>query len=494
MFLKVIIRLLSFFFPSLGYKYTDYALSVSSIALTVVGMINYPGTNALYYALFSFFSFSLLFNTFSSIKSYFFLYVGTLLWLGFWWKATGLFTISTPLVESTGAFNFSPQSYDKTMLVSSVGIIAAFCSLKFFNYFKLSSISLELNSGHQASFFPKFNFTYCWLGFYSLVFLVSALNFFFGFQQAGLIPRTILPFPLNAVIFFMLSSGFGILASMLIYYQLLFDKKANPVNVLVSMSIVTFLCMSTLSRATIIFYPLAILVAYFFNQSNLIQLSLFKKIKIFIIFILIYMSSFSAVSLLRDYYYFPASDSSPDAVAIWKINGAITEGNKVLIAFKRLLISRWIGYEGVMTSVGNHDNSPLLLLDLISQTPKMSHPDRYLIISKSGLDLTTSSKFNPTTLPGPIGFTYLSGSLAIVFVSIFSLLSLFAFIEYVIFNFFKNPFLCSFYGMVSALIFTQIGLAPVNLLKFYFLFGLSLFVIYFAKKLILRKYFHALIA
>ena len=123
---------------------------------------------------------------------------------------------------------------------------------------------------------------------------------------------------------------------MLIFYQLRYDKKVDPSNILIAMSLVTFFCISTLSRSTIIFYPLAIIVAYLFNRTHFQRISHLKKIKVIVIFFAIYMLSFSAVSLLRDYYYISADNVPANPVAIMKEDGVIKQGNKVLIAFKKI--------------------------------------------------------------------------------------------------------------------------------------------------------------
>lgn len=493
MILKNIIIVMKFFFPALKNKYASYLLMVFSLLLTIYGTINYPGSNKSYYIFFSIISFSILFSNLANSKSYFLLYTGILLWLGLWWKATGFFTHNASLLESTGGFDFSPRSYDQSMIICSFGMLAFFSALKLFDFIKWSSVEIMRKNFEDDNIKMKINFTYCWLALYLIVFIFSALNFKLGLQQPGLPPKTILPFHLNAIVYFMLSAGFGILTSILIYLQLKFERKVDGSNLMFSMSIVTLLSCSTLSRASIIFNPLAILVAYYVNSSHLKKLSYLKKIKIVVVFTVLYIFSFMCISLLRDYYYIPAANATADPIVIMKSNGIKAEGNKIVVAFKRLLINRWVGYEGVLTSIANINNSPDLLLDLILQKPDITRPDQYLTISKSGLDLLTNNRFTPTTLPGPVGFFFLSGSLEIVVISIFTLVMIFAILEYAIFKVFNNPFLCSFFGMISAVMFVHIGLAPVNIIKFYILFGITLMGIVFIKKLLRFKFFENMI-
>ena len=95
-----------------------------------------------YYLIFSFISIVYLFSSLKIKASFIHLFLSLFLFLGFWFKFSvntiynAKFSNGNYYAEGTGNFDFSPESLDKLMLISSIAILA-FMLGKFANYIKI---------------------------------------------------------------------------------------------------------------------------------------------------------------------------------------------------------------------------------------------------------------------------------------------------------------------------------------------------------------------
>ncbi len=92
--------------------------------------INLYSGQKYYYILFSIISVGYLYNSLSTKTSFIHLFLSLFLFLGFWFKFSintfynTKFTSGNYYAEGTGDFDFSPESLDKVLLVSTLAILS----------------------------------------------------------------------------------------------------------------------------------------------------------------------------------------------------------------------------------------------------------------------------------------------------------------------------------------------------------------------------------
>ena len=92
--------------------------------------------------------------------------------------------------------------------------------------------------------------------------------------------------------------------------------------------------------------------------------------------------------------------------------------------------------------------------------------------------LMDMDRFIFAAIPGSIGFFYFIGSLALVFLGMFSLTIALVLFEIITFRLTANPILCSFYDFSLAVLISQFGVYPRNsILYVIFLFVLMIFIL-----------------
>jgi hypothetical protein len=99
--------------------------------LFVIGYNNYTGNKFLYLLFSSISNFSLIYS-FRSKAIFFDNFIGSFLWLGFYFKFVVINSFfSSNFVEGSGYFDYSPIFYDRTLIISTVGIFAVIISSYF---------------------------------------------------------------------------------------------------------------------------------------------------------------------------------------------------------------------------------------------------------------------------------------------------------------------------------------------------------------------------
>ena len=77
------------------------------------------------YLFFSIISNYLIYFSFRKNSIFFETFLGLLLWLGFWFKFTCIIAFANGVFrEGVGLFNYTPESFNETLLVSQIGILS----------------------------------------------------------------------------------------------------------------------------------------------------------------------------------------------------------------------------------------------------------------------------------------------------------------------------------------------------------------------------------
>ncbi len=118
------------------YKLFKISIFASILFLFYLGYINFIGNKSIYIS-FSIISNFLIFFAFRKNSIFFETFFSLLLWLGFWFKFTCTIALTDGVFrEGVGVFNYSPKSFNETLIVSQIGILA-FILAGFFREFFL---------------------------------------------------------------------------------------------------------------------------------------------------------------------------------------------------------------------------------------------------------------------------------------------------------------------------------------------------------------------
>jgi len=465
------------------YKTFIISIFFIIIALSYLGLQNYSGSKINYFSFTIISNFLILFaarkNTIF-FESFFSLF----LWLGFWFKFTCTIVFTDGVFrEGVGMFDYTKESFNETLLVSQIGILAFIISGFFREYFIFNyPRKLDLQSFKYNPFlFGRKNI---WI-FFSIIFVaIACLNFYFKVYQKGLIPIYEINFLISGIFKWLLLFGLSAFSANLIFYEFNFYKKFFFISLLLITLEVFFTSFSMLSRG-MIFNVLALLLGIYkfskkVNKPN--NINYYSKSIIFA-FILFYIS-ISSVNYIRANYFYVGKSSifttnkfsevkeykkGEDKKIQKKYATAKSINSEILY----LIINRWVGIDGIMSVISKKDllNSSFLLSSFNERASK-NMPTFYELTfelkeNKVSNEIYDNVKGN--TLPGALAFSYYSGSYYILFLIIFSISIFASCLEYLSFKFSSNNLiLAALIGQVIAFRFAHFGYLPH---QSYLLFG-----------------------
>lgn len=445
--------------------------SIILFTLFIYGLILYSG-NKLLFILFSISYFMLFFSVFKKNNSYFYIFFAVFIFLGFWFKLVLHLIFKYQYVEPIGKFDWEPVSFDGILWVGIVVSCGIFVAKLIYDYFVREKIVCLFNYD-----FTNFNFyikyrKYFWLLSITIVLLIVILNMVFGLFQIGLVPKIYLMKPFHALIIWVLPNGFILIILSLLFYDFIILKKEVFKDILILLAISSILSISILSRSLYIFQTVPIIFLLILNKS---KISLRKKNYIIIIptFLFLLLVSLFSVNELRSYYYTDSvkkyevlnnetNTRNIDLNYFFKINKIII--NRVKNMFWGLFVDRWIGIEGIMSVYSYPEKGYDVFLYALNEKRNIGTVSFYQKVCDSHYQLMDNNKFQFASLPGPGAFFYYTGSLLFVFICMTILVLFGLFCEKLIFRLLKNPFITAWFGCYLASMFSQMGVAPRQLL------------------------------
>ena len=447
-------------------KYLVMTLFVCFVAMSVMALVSYQGS-WLIFTLFCIVFLLLWTMAWIGYKSYFYMFFSTLSLLGFWMKACSHLITGRKFVEPIGAFDGSGDAWDKAIIVALVAGLGMLC---------FRSVQIFLMQKHKGVcvvkpdlFFVPYWYArfrkWIWFGTLIAVVFVTVVNFWFGINQSGLLPKHHFPFKLNAIIIWCLYSGFAFWMSALLWWDvcsgltlrfeaLIFEGLLSSVAIM--------------SRSLYMTHIAHYLLSIIFNRFG-IKLTLRKYISMSILFLVgMAIIMFSVAELRKDRFYIEANIESP-----------VHSTERASPQFLLLLSERWIGLEGVMST----SSYPAIGIETFKQgwldMPSYARKPVYERVANS-IYISSSYKnadmYNFLSIPGFVAMLHLSGSLAVVGFGIFIVLVIFSLGEYLIFRGLQNPFILSLYGMIVAMMLHQFGGLYVNLIQLFEIGSMMLFL------------------
>lgn len=442
------------------------------------------------YLLFTISFFLLVISAIRNMDSYSYLFLAVFLWLGFWLKFTVHTIFKYAYNESTGFFIQTSDSIDNILIIASIGCWGIISARYFLSFLGLKSkTDVDLMNNIKIPLFYK-NYRKPTLFCLIMTFLlINAVNVTAGILQLGLVPRTILQWPLNALFSWLLGIGFALMITTILWWELGEEKKASKLFIY-SLFEPFIISVSILSRATYILHVIPVFLSFMINKNKFsFNTAYIKKSTYISLFFLIgfsFLISLQTVSWLRNFYY---SNVTPDfmiqnddvlnshLIASSKSHAIVSPS--IVNIFKGLIIDRWLGIEGVMAVSAYAPKNIELLKKGLLEKSEIGKVNMYLNIANSHYRNMDANRYIFTTIPGPIAFLYYSGSMFLVFIGMFIFTIIMVISESLVSFLTNNAFLCSLYGMDIANGIAQFGVTPSMMIKHYLLIFAYCFFLYF---------------
>lgn len=281
--------------------------------VTSVGFIAFLGGASSYsgslvvYTFYSLVFFALLVSGLSKRAGFGYLFLTIFLWLGFWFKFTAHLVFHYPYEEPVGQFHGSPGAWDSVLLVSSVaamGVLAGRLLYWLFNRFiRPESVDREDNMAGVPIWYASSRKP-LWIAAIAIVVVVTVINVTYGIQQIGLAPRTILMWPGNAAIAWMMDIGCAMMVTTLAWWEFGFERKVAIWAVFMIMGEALVSSVSILSRSAYLFHSVPQLFAICKCRNGFSRpFSNRKWLIVIMAFVALLAFSIAGVTTLRSYLY-----------------------------------------------------------------------------------------------------------------------------------------------------------------------------------------------
>lgn len=447
----------------------SYYVLLSLLGLIFLAALSlYPGAKYSYF-IFSLSFLALLYAGVIRQKSFAYLFLSFFLWLGFWLKASVHFIFPYPYLEPTGLFDFSPSSWDLVLNLSSIAAVGLLLPLM------MSKLALKrwgaiFASDAAGGHFPAVEASKLRWGVALFFLLILAgLNAALGIHQVGLYPRTVLPWPGNALLAWIVNIGGSMLLGAMAYRDILAGRSLLPGFIVISL-VATAFSVSMLSRSPFIYQALPLLAAAAYLRWQTLGKSKLKLGGAAVCLVFLFAFSIFLVNSYRTRIYAGTATASPAAQAPSPAKGGIIYAltqNRHLRQVSGLFVDRWIGLEGVMAVAAYPGKSPGLLKTALTDRRTLEKTAVFEKISGSDFQALDAEKHQFARLPGPVALFYYSGSLWAVMGGMFALGLVVLGLEAVTWSLARNPLLCALVGMTVANNAAQLSEAPMQLLPTY---------------------------
>ena len=264
-----------------------------------VSLMKYQGS-AFAFTLFSSSFLILLFLGFYKNRSYAFMYLAVFLWLGFWTKLVAHLLLDYEYIEPIGVFSGSTGEWDQVLWVSTIACLGVIIGRFLYAILNFKVADDNQNNNVYPEWYPTIRIK-VWALFIVIVILAAVSNAVLGINQIGLSPRTILPWPLNALISWIVSIGGVMGLATLIWWDV--SLKKGVYSSLFAIIIEAFISsISLFSRGVFIFHSIPQFIALYKNKL----LDNFSKKRLAIVgccVLIFFVLSLAIVSVLRANFY-----------------------------------------------------------------------------------------------------------------------------------------------------------------------------------------------
>lgn len=445
------------------------------IFLFIGGVSQYTGS-WFHYTVFSFVFLAMLISGFYRQVSYGYLFLVVMLWLGFWLKLTVHLLIDYPFGEPIGFFDRAPFAWDNVLLVSTVGSAGVILARLLYYFSKQPSSIFVQNSTFLVPSWYVEKRRWIWAGLMFFCISVAVINASLGIQQSGLVSNIVLLWPLNAVVYLLLASGFSFCVATLLWWDMVLGRKISKVVYFVLLESFSS-TISILSRGVYIFHVIPQMLALYKNKELVFGWSRKNIIVMTIVFVMLFAISNPIVNMMRAYLY------SNNTQEITFVDSGVSLG-----ALMKFSVDRWIGLEGVMAVSMYPLKGSDLFIEVLTEHGEVGKSTIYQEVCQAHYRFMNMSKFQFASVPGAIAFLYFTGHLWVIAGGMIFLVFVLLLSESLIFRFTGNPLLCALWGGITANAVAQMGIAPRGLLFYFFELTCGVMVIYFVQSEFLSKF------
>lgn len=448
-------------------------------ALFIGGASHYSGS-WLIYTMFSIVFLAMLISGLYRQISYGYFFLTVMLWLGFWFKFTVHLLGNYPFGESVGSFVSTPAAWDEVLRVATIGGIGVIVARLLYGLAgRPSSIHQARNSAFQAPAWYQAKRKWIWACLMFACVGLAIINVSLGILQIGLVPSTILMWPLNAVISWLIGYGFTLGIATLLWWDIALGRNISlgVYSVLLESFTST---VSMFSRGAFIFHAIPPLLGVY-KHKNIISGWTRKNTLIFsVVFVVLFAISNPLVNSLRNFYYSGVPlPLSLGGVPVGNNAGGKSvnpEGGKLasnvngeVSTLAKFGVDRWVGTEGVMAVLAYPEKGVDLFVRGIMERREIGKDTLYIEISRPVyFGVVDKSKFQFSEIPGAMAFLYYSGQLWVVALGMVVFVLTLLGSEGLIFKFTSNPLLSALWGGMAANAVAQMGVAPRDLLMYFF--------------------------
>lgn len=419
-------------------------------ALFIGGMNNFSGS-WLTYTMFSVVFLAMLISGFYRQVSYGYLFLVVMLWLGFWLKLTIHLLVDYPFGEPVGFFIGTPVAWDEVLLVATIGSMGVLIARLLYGLAGCSSSMLAPdNSSFKIPVWYLAKRKWIWAWLMLVCVSLAIINASFGILQFGIVPATILLWPLNALISWLILYGLALGVATLLWWDVVLGRNVSSVVYFVLLE--AFIATITLfSRGSYIFHVVPQFLSLYKNRELVLGWSRKNIIAVSIVFVMLFAISNPLVNTLRAYYY-------SNVIPVWHLGGDKAS------ALAKFAVDRWIGLEGVMSASAYMKKGKYLFVRALTERAEIGKSTVYQEVCQSHYRFVDMKKFQFSSLPGAMGFLYFTGYLWVVALGMIVLVLAVLGSEGLVFKFTSNPLLSALWGGMAANIVAQIGIAPRGLL------------------------------
>jgi hypothetical protein len=413
----------------------------SAVALLfIVAAVSWPG------ALWTYIVFTTAFLAMLAVGlikrvSFGFIFLTITLWIGYWLKLT-IHTIDSTITwaEPTGFFDFSPHSYDRIALLSSIGAAAVlFAGLFWRRSVEKNQLLILLTVSKYARFSA-------WVVSLIIVAVTVLVNEYLDINHAGIASPVLgVPWPLQGMFNWFIGAT-SVILLVPIYLEVVSGKPWLIPTVIV-LTAGAAIAISTGSRGTLAFQSAWIIMVAIAYHPKFRWLNWWRIVQIAGLCIAMVAVVGAGAHMRREQLFLEAIQSvEAKPRSLWYV--------------ARLPVDRWIGLEGLMAVSAYPSKSSDLLLRAVSEKRVKGRADMFTAeISNSGT--TDTTKIAYATLPGMFAYWYYSNSTLLMFGMVFLLVTLVIAIERLVDRITGNPFFVVSVGLTSAI---AINMSPGGLL------------------------------
>ena len=277
-----------------------YSLPIWLI-LFIMALIGYTGSKVSY-TIFSIVTGVMLIDGLGKKTSYGYKFLTVFLWLGFWLKMTLHTILDYPFVEPVGSFVGGSKAWDQVLYTATIACLGVILGRLIYNKIIYFFDIVPDDEKIVVPFWYAPNRKWLWGGLFSIAIFVIYVNYKYGIHQIGLVPRTILMWPLNAVVAWLLNIGLATGVAVMLWWDILLKKNITiPIYAIIVEALVS--SVSILSRAAYVFHTIPLLWAASRFKHNFKDWSIAKTNLLLIIFTFLLVISVSLVTTFRNILY-----------------------------------------------------------------------------------------------------------------------------------------------------------------------------------------------